>query len=63
MTINEDRLWRTDQQIRHTVCHELAHTVGSDDGDTRSDGCFPTSGHSTDIFWNTHEINHINARW
>lgn len=47
MRFNEDNYFtRTDRQQDHTVCHELAHTIGSDDGLNRDVGCFPQSGFS-----------------
>lgn len=58
---NEDKLNRTDQQVRHTVCHEISHTLGSDDGHTATSGCFPQSSFSDGIYHTTHEKNHINA--
>lgn len=47
MRFNEDNYFgRTDRQQDHTVCHELAHTIGSDDGLDLSIGCFPQSSFS-----------------
>jgi hypothetical protein len=54
---------RTDTQRRHTACHEISHSVGSDDGSTASNGCFPQSTHSNGTTHTTHEINHINNQY
>lgn len=60
---NEDQLDRTNTQIRHTACHEISHSLGSDDGLTVSTGCFPQSSYSDGISHTTHEIYHINAQY
>ena len=62
MTFNEDNYFtRTDQQQDHTVCHELAHTLGSDDGLQLSTGCFPQSTFSSDRNLTNAEIDVIDG--
>lgn len=64
IAFNKAKLDRTDRQIRHTACHEISHTVGSDDGLESDSGCFPQSTYSNDIYHNTHEkSDHINPRY
>jgi len=61
---NEDKLIdHTDSQKEHTVCHEIGHTLGSDDGSTDSEGCWPTSAYSTDGDLSDHEIAHLKDRY
>lgn len=61
---NEDLIFsRTHEQNWHTMCHEVAHTIGSDDGATDSIGCFPQSSFSTGGFLTDAEITLINNRY
>ena len=61
---NEDTLIpASEAQKWHTTCHEIAHTLGSDDGDTRTTGCFPQSAYSLGRDLTTHEVGHLNARY
>lgn len=64
MRFNEDTLVGASKpQKKHTVCHEIAHTLGSDDGDQSPDGCFPQSTVSLAKKLNQHEINHLKAKY
>lgn len=63
IAFNKAHIDREDRAVRHTTCHEISHTVGSDDGLTGDTGCFPQSSYSSDIHHNEHEKNHINNRY
>lgn len=63
MQFNEDHLNRTNRQVRHTACHEISHTVGSSDGLTSVNGCFPQSRYSDGTSHVTHEIRHIDDHY
>ena len=61
---NEDKLiGNTAGQIGHTVCHEIGHTLGSDDGLTDDEGCWPQSKYSLGTDLIDHEINHLKDRY
>lgn len=63
MKFNEDKhIGRADSKQDHTVCHEFAHTLGSDDGLTLDIGCFPQSKYSSAEFLSGAEKDVINAR-
>lgn len=63
MRFNEDRLGRTDRQVRHTACHEISHTLGSADGLQTPNGCFPQSRYSDGTTLVPHEEGHIDGRY
>lgn len=64
LKFNEDNYFgRTDLQQDHTVCHELAHTIGSDDGSTSPWGCFPQSRFSSGRFLTSNEQTVINNHY
>ena len=61
---NEDTLiGNTASQVGHTVCHEIGHTLGSDDGLTEDEGCWPQSKYSLDTNLTVHEIDHLKDRY
>lgn len=61
---NEDTLiGASSTQQAHTICHEISHTLGSDDGDTDNKGCFPQSGFSLDGDLDGDEIDHLQAQY
>lgn len=61
---SEDRLiGSSDAQKAHTVCHEIGHTFGSDDGLKESTGCWPQSRFSLDGDTNDHEIKHLKHQY
>ena len=51
------------EQLAHTVCHEIGHTFGSDDGHTASVGCWPQSTFSLDGDLSDHEVDHLRDRY
>lgn len=62
--LNEDVLiGNTARQIGHTVCHEIGHTLGSDDGLTDKEGCWPQSKYSLGTDLIPHEIDHLKDKY
>lgn len=61
---NEDRLiGSSTAQKGHTVCHEISHTFGANNGLTEDNGCWPQSKYSLDTDLNSHEIDHLKDRY
>ena len=61
---NEDTLiGNSASQVGHTVCHEIGHTLGSDDGLAEDEGCWPQSKYSLDTDLTVHEIDHLKDKY
>lgn len=63
IAFNKAQIDRADRAVRHTTCHEISHTVGSEDTADGDTGCWPQSRYSDDIYHNSHETGHINDRY